>query len=627
MEQSPKEDRLLKQLEGIVLENLRNEEFGVEDLARESGMSRTNLYRKIKKGTGKSGTEFIRDIRLKEAFKLLQQDEKTASEVAYEVGFNSPTYFNSCFKSYFGFTPGDARNHSAVLASASPKSTFRNNRKYLWIGLLSLLFVSLLVYSLVRSESPEEAGSSSGNVTEKSIAILPFENLSPDSEHDYFIRGLQEELLVYLSGLQDVMIKAPEALSGPLSSGKTLAKIADELSVTHLLSGSFQYHDEEMRVIIKLIDPSSNDQLWNMTYDGKLEDIFEVQSSISRQVALALNSQFRDSLSTAVNGRRTENIEAYKAYLRGRDLWYVRKEENMRKSILQFEEAIRLDPEYAVAYAGLADTYAMMAWWDFMPKKEGYERALELAQKSIALEPNNPEPHATLAVIYTYYALNWDLAFNEFEAALRLNPNYDTAMAWYAELLQIFNRSNEAMQFIDKAIELNPTSIIWEITSMGILYDSERYAEVLEKIENQAKRIDRGWHDHMWFKCYANLQRADSLERYLNDKGILIDRENRDLESPYALEDMVRAYAYWLEQGGKEKEWEPSSWDMVTLYAIVQDTAKVLDYLEKYYYHEKGNIYYIRSADYLEFLKEEPRYRAILDSLNLNDNVYLRYSK
>ena len=310
-----------------------------------------------------------------------------------------------------------------------------------------------------QSKTALEPNESRSIANAKSIAVLPFENLSRDPDNAYFSEGIQDEILTRLAKIAELKVISRTSTQRFKSSPTDLRQIAQQLGVANILEGSVQKSGDQVRVNVQLIKAATDAHLWAESYDRKLTDIFAVESEIARTVAEMLQAKLTGSAAHVLAARPTENPEAYQLYLKGRYFWNRRTEESMKEAISYFQQAIALDPSYALAYAGLADGYALMPVYGRNPPKEDIHRSLAAARHAVELDDTLAEAHTALA-----NALVDDLQFaaadREFARAIALNPSYATAHQWFSESLQAQGRFQEGFAEIKKAHDLDPLSLI-----------------------------------------------------------------------------------------------------------------------------------------------------------------------
>jgi adenylate cyclase len=329
-------------------------------------------------------------------------------------------------------------------------------------------------------------------VVEKSIAVLPFENLSRDPENAFFAEGVQDEILTRLAKVADLKVIARTSTQRFKSAPDDLRQIANQLGVMNILEGSVQKANDQVRVNVQLINALTNAHLWAETYDRRLIDIFGVESEIAKTIAESLQAKLTSSEKTALAKKPTENPEAHELYLKGRHFWNRRTEPDLKKAAEFFEQAIAKDPSYAAAYAGAADCWSVMPIYSNDTPKPFIDRAIPLARRAIELDDLLAEAHAALAS-----ALDADLqlpaAIVELKRALALNPNYAVAHQWYGETLQSLGRFEEAIAELQRAHDLDPLSLAISTFLAGTLYTGGHNKEALEQIRRTLE-LDPDFH-------------------------------------------------------------------------------------------------------------------------------------
>ena len=300
-----------------------------------------------------------------------------------------------------------------------------------------------------------------GRIPEKSIAVLPFDNLSEDKSNAYFAEGVQDEILTRLAKVADLKVISRTSTQHFKSSPDNLPQIAKELGVTNILEGSVQKASDQVRVNVQLINAMTDAHLWADTYDRKLTDIFAVESEIAKSIADALQAKLSRAAEHVLASRPTENPEAHELYLKGRYFWNRRTGANLQKAAEYFGQAIAKDPKYALAYSGLADCHVLLPVYPELgtyPRDE-MPKALAAAHKAVELDDSLAEAHTSLA-----RALASDLqlpaAMSEFNRAIELNPSYATAHQWFGECLQSQGRLEEGLTELKRAQELEPLSLV-----------------------------------------------------------------------------------------------------------------------------------------------------------------------
>jgi TolB-like protein/Flp pilus assembly protein TadD len=316
----------------------------------------------------------------------------------------------------------------------------------------------------------------------KSIAVLPFENLSRDPENTYFADGIQEEILSRLSKIADLKVISRTSTQRYKSKPANLSEIANQLGVAHVLEGTVQKAADQVRVNVQLINALNDSHVWADKYDRRLADIFAVESEIAANIASALEAKLSGAERRAVTARPTENTEAHELYLRGRYFWGKRTEDGFRKALDHFQQAVALDPSYAQAYVGIADCYVLLFAWGYTSADESFPKAEAAASKALQLDSQLGEAHASLAEIFAN-EVNLREARREGERAIELAPNYATAHHWLGiDILSPLGQHDRAIAELRRAVEIDPFSAIIN-TNLGYSYIlARRYTEAIAQL-------------------------------------------------------------------------------------------------------------------------------------------------
>ncbi|MBL7472021.1 helix-turn-helix domain-containing protein [Robertkochia sediminum] len=417
----------LSQTETILQEHLGNENFGVSELAEALHMSRSNLLRKIKKETGLSASQFIRQVRLQESLPLLKEGSMTVSEVSFKVGFGSPSYFIKCFREHYGFPPGALEEQKETLEEVVEESTRPNTvapkqeevpsrKKYLWLPLPALLLIGALAYFLLFQE--KEKGIEIK--VDRSIAVLPFKNESADSTNLYFVNGLMASALNNLQKIEDLRVVSRTSVEKYRKTDKSIPDIAKELQVNYLVEGSGQKIGKRVLLNIQLVDAANDTPLWTEQYDREVVDIFELQNDVAQKIAKAIEAVITPAELEQIEKRPTDNLAAYDYYLQALDPYQSRTEEGLEKAIPLFEKAISEDPKFAMAYADLAISYYFL---DINRQQKQYtERINKNADKALLYDSRSDLSLIAKALYYIHTG-EYRLAVPHLEKALEYNPN------------------------------------------------------------------------------------------------------------------------------------------------------------------------------------------------------------
>lgn len=616
----------LNRLTSIVEENLGDENFGVSELAQKAGMSRSRLYVRIKMLTQKSASQFIREIRLNKGMELLKQRTLTVSEISYQVGFGSPTYFNNCFHKYFGFSPGEAK--SDVKAEPEPELQAKEpilpgniaaNKSYLFIGVFIVVVVFFGVYLFYHNYSSKSMHNSL-SVNARSIAVLPLKNLSNNPEIQYLADGIMEDILSRLSHVDGLIVKSRISSEKIGSENLTASEIAKELNVGYFLEGSIMPENEKIRVSVQLISAKSDKHVWANHFDKDLTEILPFVTEVSRHITDQLELILSPEEKGQIEKIYTVNKEAYKLYLEGRFYYQLRTKESFEKSIEVFNQALALDSNFCLAYAGLADSYVTSTFNGFIPKETGIPKSRSFALKALKLDNNLAEAHATLGAIATYFDYNWDAAERELNKAIKINPNYVRAYKLYSEYMDVIGDGETARQYIDKAMQLNPSyANLYQMSFHSYLW-GEDFDNALDE-SYKVFCLDKNEAAYYWREFKIRLlqdRMPEAIDAYVEYRKLLFPNDDTSfIEKLYAnsgKEDFIRfvVNAYKKNIGIRL--------DVAEFYALLNEKDSAMSCLENSF-EGRADYAWIKYDPFFGDLIAEPRFITLLRKMNLANEV------
>ncbi|MCI0523318.1 MAG: helix-turn-helix domain-containing protein [Bacteroidales bacterium] len=519
----------ISRLVQIVHSNIQNENFDVDELAREAGMSRSSIHRRLKRLTKKNASQFIREIRLQKALEMLQHDFSTASEVAYKVGFGSPSYFTKCFHAYYGYPPGEAKNH--LLAEERGKQdlqshehdadSYNNYPKRKPVILFTAVAAVLLVIIFLLTEWPGR------QVKDMSIVVLPFKNLSGTPDNQYLADGIMEDILNSLYHISDLRVISRTTSEHFRDTDLTSGEISRQLKARNVLEGSLRVQENEVRITVQLIDGRKEQHLWSQNYDRKMTDILGLQGEIASQVAAKLDAVITDSEARQIGELPTTNPEAWDYFLRARFLLHKANDvqrfdisrEGLMASLKYYEMAIAADSGFTEAYAGLANAwYNLSAWGWYKPYQEGIANACKHFNRALELDPGCAEAHALRGVWLAYPERKFEESKTELQTALELDPDFPTAHQWYAQLLMITGPIEEARKHVDRAVELEPYFWVVHNLSAWICYFEEEHEKGIEACIT-ARDLNPDFIDNNWLFAlhYVRLGEGEKAAMALRD--------------------------------------------------------------------------------------------------------------
>jgi serine/threonine-protein kinase len=453
---------------------------------------------------------------------------------------------------------------------------------------------------------------------DKSIAVLPFENLSHDPDNAYFAEGIQGEILTRLAKIADLKVISGTSTQQFQSKPANLAEIAKQLGVANILEGSVQRSADQVRVNVQLINAATAAHLWADTFDRKLTDIFAVESDIATTIAETLQAKLTGEEKQMIAAQPTSDLTAYDLYLKGRLLWSKRGGENLRQAIAFYEQAIALDPNYALAYAGLAEAYVILPFYTPTAPLEAFPKAKTAALKALQLDDKLAEAHNGFARVL-YYEFDMVGSISEFQRAIALNPNYATAHQWYGRHpLAALGRFDEAIAEGKRAIELDPLSAVINTDLGYTLIYARRYDEAITQLR-KALEIDRTFY-------YAHYILAMALQLKGDLPAAIAEYTKAQQLTDNNLRARVLLAAAKTQSGDKEAavqmlaELEQLSrnrnvrafWRAV-LYLSLGNREEAVRWLEQSVAdHEDIDITFIKVDPLLDPLRGDPRFEALV---------------
>src|SRR5438094_5135976 len=532
----------------------------------------------------------------------------------------------------FEITPEGIKLESEIEPSKSIKR--RTGRKIVAITIaLAVVAAGLFVFQMVgrdrraRRSNVETAeggrpGGASLAADQKSIAVLPFVNMSADKNDEYLSDGMTEELINVLAKVPG--LRVPGRTSCFAFKGKNeeeiFHEVGERLHVGMVLEGSVRKAGEKLRVTAQLVKVADGYHLWSEDYDGDVKDIFTFQSNVAKRVVDALQMQLGTDETRALAKKPTENLEAYRLYLLGRNEFGKYSEAGWTSSIRYYEQALKLDPNYALAYCGLADTYAYMGGV-VMPSKEAVAKEKEFAQKALELDPELPEAHLSLACALGG-AFDWRNAQVEFDRAIELNPNLAWAYEIYAWFLGGLGRLDEAIAKDKKAIELDPLNSFFQSALAYFLYHARLYEDAIVQIKktlelDPASTLGR----HLLGCCLlwkgdtagaiAEFQRSKIMVTGAWYQGLLGYAYAISGDRPKA-EQMLRE----LEEMAKRQYVNSSAF--AAIYLGLGEKEKALDWLDVAYENQESACWLLKVDPIYDSMRSEPRFQAILKKVGLD---------
>jgi len=464
-----------------------------------------------------------------------------------------------------------------------------------------------------------------GSPNIRSIAVLPLENLSRDPEQQYFADGMTEELTTDLSKISALRVISRTSAMHYKGTNKTLPEIARELNVDGVVEGSVMRSGNRVRISAELINAHKDEHIWAETYERDLSDVLKLQSEVAQTIAQQVRVQLTPEQKAQLGSAPRVDPVAYDAFLQGRSyfVWGANSQEGFTKARILFEQAIQKDPNLALAYVGLADSYVYMGSQRWVPPPQAYAHAREALRKALELDPTLGEAHSSLGWLTWRYDWNWPTAEKEFRYALELSPNYVAGteqLTWY---LAWSGRRAEALAELASMAKLDLASSTRTAAELGIYYHQRDYNSLVEASRRFVTLNPDNWDGHYFLAVgYDGLgQRQDAVSEY--QKAVELSHGDTDtiagLAHAYAaMGNRAEAETILAQLLKQSQTAYVSPYMIATIYAGLGNQDKAFEFLEKAFQEKSPDVPYFLKADLrLDTLRSDPRFQSLLHRLNL----------
>jgi serine/threonine protein kinase/tetratricopeptide (TPR) repeat protein len=455
-----------------------------------------------------------------------------------------------------------------------------------------------------------------------SIAVLPLENLSGDPEQEYFSDGMTDALISNLAKLGGLKVISRTSVMQYKGKKRSLPDIARELNVEAVIEGTVLSYGQRVRVTAQLIEAKTDRHIWNNSYERDFRDILTLQNEISKAIAQEIQVKLTPQEEKRLAVTSQIRPEAYQAYLRGRFFWNKRSEEGLNKAIDYFKQAIEKDPSFALAYAGLADSYILLPQYSPVTPKEASLKAKESALKALEIDNTLAEAHASLALIKCHYDRDLESAEREFKLAIELNPSYANAHHWYAFLLMYDGRHDESIREIKLARDLDPLSLIINANVGFMLYFAGRYDEALAQYMNSIEMApdfaELYWYIGMAYEQKAMLKEAEKeFQRAITLSGGFM-KYIEALGHAYAMAGKKKeAMEVMGELRELSKREHVSPYYIASIYEALGEKDKAFEWLEKAYEINDTWISYLKVDPLFYKIRPDSRFKVLLKKVGL----------
>ena len=460
----------------------------------------------------------------------------------------------------------------------------------------------------------------------QAIAVLPLEDFSGNSENEYFADGMTEALITCLAKIKALRIISRTSVMQYKKVRKPLPQIARELNVDAVIEGSVLRSGDRVRIAAQLIHAATDRHLWAESYERDFGDILSVQSEIARRIADAIKVMLTPEERAQLTENRKVDPEAHELYFKARYHWNKRTEESIKKAIGYFHRALDCDPAFAKGYAGLADAYHILGYYNMLPPKEAYPNGRAAALKALELDDLLAEPHATLGAIKRDFEWDWDGADEEFRRAIEINPGLAEAHHWRGTLMSMQGLHSEALREKAKALEIDPLSVVIRTDVGRMFYFARKFDEAIERL---LAAIDMDPHHpiaHSWLgTVYLQKGRFDEAISALQKGRSLSD------DSSYALAQLAHGYAV----AGRENDARAvlaqltalskrryvSPYDIAVVHVGLRDNNEAFEWMERAYEHRSPWLGCLRVAPQVDTLRSDLRFQDLLRRVGLLDRT------
>jgi adenylate cyclase len=451
------------------------------------------------------------------------------------------------------------------------------------------------------------------------LAVLPLANISPDPKDEYFADGLTEELISALSKIQDLRVIARTSVGQYKSGAKSIAQIGAELDVGVILEGSVRKAGNRLRITLQLISARTQEHIWAESYDRELDDVFAIQTDIADRTAGALRLELLGPARRSITKKPTSDLVAYDLYLKGIHAAHQSGAEGAAPGIRFFEEAIQKDPSFSLAYSHLANTYLLLAG-DAIEPREAYPRARDLTAKALDLDPRSSDAHTARGNLALQCDQDWGVSENEFQRAISLNPSNANAHFWYAMLLRVLGRFDEAIDELTTAIELDPLWGLPRLWRTTVYEESGDLPSALACAEEEGQRdpgnpvthIDLG---ELYLRTGRREDARREAEKSAGATGLLNRMNRAVLWAALGNLEEARSLLAELEAVSSRRFVQPT-WRAV-LYAALGTKEKALEWLERDVGSEYSGFWLDYPRPVFDSLREDPRFQSLLRRQNL----------
>jgi len=603
----------------IILDHLDDEKFGVSELVSEIGLSKSQVFKKLKSLSNKSISQFIKETRLQEAAKLILNSNLNASEISYKVGFSCPSYFNKCFSKYYGITPGEFKQNQQVITSdkqGSQSGIKKLQTVFYILGVSLLLFVSISIVKKII------------NPPKISIAVLYFDDHSPESDIQWFCNGLTEEIIEKLAGIKKLIVTSRTSVKQYRNSNIPIGEIAKTLDVDYILESSVSKskYSDSIRIITQLINLKDK-HVWSNTYDESIENSLKLQNDVSKLIVKQLNITLSPEEVKNIEKYPTDNKEAYNLFLQAEYYRSLYNKNAFSKALPLYEKTIALDSNFVEAYVGLSETWQIGGLvWGLYDEKTAWKNSKQLLLKARSVDSVNDQLEYNLNLGYFYY--EWDFeAMEKYYQKRLLKPQYDNLTGVILDYAIKTGRYNEAFLINERYIKNSPKIghlYIFKAESLMFLGKKDAALELLN-------RYNTLFSDDLYYlrgstKLYFYFEEYKKSRNQLKKIRTKFPNENPSiliwLDAVFAKMDGGNENAaLYLDQLINLYETNRSgspAWFIALYYCYFKDYENTFIWLQKSYDRHEVEMTWLQEEPLLIPLRNDLRYKDLYDKVGFS---------
>ncbi len=614
---------LIDKVKQIILNHLDDEKFDVNQLASEMGWSRSHTFRKVRSISGISANQFIKEIRLQEAAKLISNSNLNASEISYKVGFSSPSYFNKCFRKYYGVTPGEYKEKNEKRASVNdtdlthPPSRIKK-LQYIFYVLGTILLIVGIVSIFNNKNNPKEI----------SIAVLYFDDHSPESDIQWFCNGLTEEIIEKLAGIKKLMVTSRTSVKQFRNSNIPIAEIAKTLNVDYILESSVSKskYSDSVRIITQLINVKDQ-HVWSNTYDESIENSLKLQNDVSKLIVKDLNISLSPEEAINIVKQPTNNKQAYNLFLQADYQHSLFNKLAFSKAIPLYEQAIALDSNFIKAYVGLAEIWQIGGLvWGINDEKEAWNKSKQLLLKAKRIDSTYRQVAYNLHLGYFYY--EWDFeAMEKYYQKRLLQPSYDNLTGLILDYAIKTGRYNEAYLINEGYIKKSPTIshlYTYKAETLMFLGEKEASLEILERYNSMFS--DNIYYLRESTKLYFYLEKFEKSKNQLKNIRVKFPNDNPSiliwLDAVFTKMDgnneNATLYLDQLKNLYNTNSSGSPAWFIALYYSYLEDYENTFIWLQRSYDRHEVEMTWFCEEPLLIPLRNDKRYKDLYHKIGFS---------